>query len=49
MDDDFDIEDEPTRDTPIEPGDPKLEHVAFVILGVLCALAVIVDLANLLG
>ena len=33
----------------IEPGEPKLEHVAFVLLGVLCALAVIVDLANLLG
>lgn len=33
----------------IEPGEPKLENVLFVIFGVLCALAVIVDLANLLG
>jgi len=33
----------------IEPGEPTLENVLFVILGVLCALAVIVDLANLLG
>ncbi len=49
MDDDFDLEDEPTPDPPIEPGDPKLEHVAFVILGILSTLAVIVDLANLLG
>lgn len=48
MDEEFGPDDDPARDR-IKPGNPKLEHVAFVLFGVLTALAVIVDLANLLG
>jgi hypothetical protein len=33
----------------IEPGSPSLEHVAFVVLGVLLTLAVIYRLVTLVG
>lgn len=48
MDDDIERLDELTVDR-IDPGEPKLENVLFVLLGVLATLAVIIDLANLVG
>ena len=33
----------------IEPGSPSLENVAFVLLGALCTLAVVIHIVTLFG
>lgn len=45
-DTDEDAEETPFFQRPIEPGSPTAEHVAFVILGVVLSLAVLLRVAG---